>query len=298
MKSCKVKILFSAVAALGLCLGANAQEKQAAKDKHPLWRVTSKQNSIYLLGSIHLLKEESYPLPAVIDKAFEECEVVGFEVDLAEMVSAAKQRLIMEKALLPAGQTLEGLLTKETYARLKTKAAEMRLSIAVLGRFRPWYVAVAISMEKLRRLGFSQENGVDMHYYNRALKAGKMTTGLETVEDQVAMFGKLTKDNQDEFLRQVLDDMDVIEKELSKIIKAWSAGDTKGINDTLLKSFKDHPKIREIVLTDRNRKWLVKIEQFLKGEKKHFIVVGTAHVVGKDSLVELLTKKGYTVEQL
>lgn len=298
MRLRKIGILLSALFALSLCPVADAQEKQAEQTRHPLWRVSSKENSIYLLGSVHLLKKGNYPLADVIDKAFEESEATAFEIDLADMVKPEKQMVILQKAFLPPDQTLEGQLTKETYARLKKTAGAMQLNVAMLTRFQPWYVAVAVSMEKLRRLGFLPENGVDRHYYNRAVKAGKQVVGLETVEDQLDMFAKLTEKNQDDFLRQVLDDMDIVEKQVAEIIKAWSTGDAEGVEKTLLRSFKDHPEIKEIVLTNRNKKWLVKVEQFLKEKKKYFVVVGTAHVVGKDSLVDMLQKKGYTVEQL
>jgi len=298
MKTQKIKMLLSGLFMLSLCLVADAQEKSAARTKHPLWRVSSKENSVYLLGSVHLLKEGNYPLADVIEAAFKESEIAVFEVDLGDMVKPEKQMVILQKAFLPPDQTLQGQLSKETYERLKEAAAAMQLNVAMLARFRPWYVAVAVSMEKLRRLGFLPENGVDRHYYNKAVKAGKKVVGLETIEDQLDMFAKLTEKNQEEFLGQVLDDMDMVEDQLSEIVKAWSTGDAKGIEKTLLKSFKDHPDIYEVVLTSRNKKWLVKVEQFLKGKKKHFVVVGTAHVAGKDSLVELLEKKGYKVEQL
>jgi uncharacterized protein YbaP (TraB family) len=294
----RIRVAAAAICLFGICTVLNAQDRPVAAKKHLLWRVSSKQNSIYLLGSIHLLKEENYPLPDVIDKAFEGSATAVFEVDIAEMQRPENAQRMLLKALLPAGKTLEAELGKETYARLKGKAAGMGLELGALGQFRPWYVGILISMVKLQQLGFAQGYGVDRHYHAGAVKAKKEVVGLETGEYAIDVLAELAGEKPDEFMNQVLDDLDIIEKQMAEIVKAWFAGDTKSIEDTILKSFKDHPGIYKALVIERNRKWLPKIEQFLKGQKKHFVCVGTAHVVGKDSLLDLLRKKGYTVEQL
>lgn len=282
---------------LGLCLAGRAQD-EAGKDKHLLWKVSSKRNSIYVLGSIHLLKKENYPLPEAMDKAFDESEVAAFEVDIAEMEKpeSAQQMLLM--ALMPAGKLLRDEIDGKTYARLRKRAGEMGMDIAALNRFKPWYIALAISMAKLQQLGFMPGYGVDRRYHGMAVKAKKKVVGLETSAHVLGALDELTKDEPDEFLNQVLDDLDIIEEQLAEIVKAWFTGNTKGMEDTVLKSFKDHPDVYEALITKRNKRWLVKIEEFLKGDKRHFVVVGAAHVVGEGGLIDLLRKKGYDIRQL
>lgn len=298
MKQRNIGFLLSAIAVSGLCIGVYGQEAQPVKGKHALWRISSGRNSVYLLGSIHLLKKENYPLPEVIERAFEESETAVFEVDLGEMAKPEKQRMIISKAFLREGKSLEERLSRKTYDKLVKKAGEIGVSVLAFDRLKPWYIAIALSMERMMGLGFMPEYGVDRHYYGKAVKAGKKVVGLETSEYQLDLFNKLSDENQDKLLSQVIDDLEVVEKELKVMVKAWTDGDLKTLDETMLKSFKEYPEIYEAFLTTRNRNWMTEIEKFLAGTAKHFIVVGAAHMVGKDSLIDMLEKKGYTVEQL
>ena len=126
----------------------------------------------------------------------------------------------------------------------------------------------------------------------------KSVLGLETFEQQMDMLDTMSKINPDDLVRQAIKDLDVLEEELDTILNAWSTGDMDKLEDTILKSFKEFPDIYRVLITQRNKKWIKKIEAFLGEKENHMIVVGAAHLAGKNGLVEVLKKKGYSVEQL
>src|SRR6516165_6314909 len=86
--------------------------------KHSVWKVQGAKCSVYLLGSVHVLKAENYPLPAVFENAFSNASTVVFETDIGAMMLPQTQAKMMERAQLPPGQTLKDLLSEKTYADL------------------------------------------------------------------------------------------------------------------------------------------------------------------------------------
>ena len=288
----KLFITAAAVCLFAACL-SHADDK-----RHTLWKVKGKKNPVYLLGSLHLLKQKDYPLGSAIEDAFRKSDVVVFEVDMNRINDAEVQQITLRKAILPGGQTLESKLSAKTYDLLKKECLENGLNAAVLSKVKPWFAAVTLSMRKLMQLGFSPDYGVDRHYFRKARKAGKKTSNLETIEYQIGLFDSFSYDEQDKLLAQTVVEMNTIEKDMDDIVAAWKTGDIKTLEKKLLKSFKEYPVIHRKFLTNRNKKWIGKIEEFLKTPESVMIIVGTGHLVGKESVISLLKKKGYDVKQM
>jgi uncharacterized protein len=139
---------------------------------------------------------------------------------------------------------------------------------------------------------------VDRHFFERARKAKKDVLWLETADFQLNLLDSLPAKTQEESLLQTLKELDQFETEFEQIMRAWATGQEKQLNDLLLASFKEYPDIYAKLISERNRSWLPKIEGHFQGGNKTLIVVGAAHLVGPDGVVELLKKKGYSVEQL
>lgn len=147
------------------------------------------------------------------------------------------------------------------------------------------------------RLGFDSAQGVDRHFFYKARQAGKPVIGLETMEYQIDLFDKLSEKDQEAIVHQTLLDLDILDQEMSSIVAAWENGDVKGLDDVLLKSFREYPTIYRKFVVERNHAWMKKVTPFFTKSDDYMIIVGAAHMVGEKGLVELLKKKGYSVQQ-
>jgi hypothetical protein len=147
-------------------------------------------------------------------------------------------------------------------------------------------------------LGFDPNHGIDRYFYGRAKKENREVLGLETLEYQINLFDGMAERTQEAMLLQTLKDIHSIEGAIDTIIKAWSSGDMKTLDNVLLRSLKEYPEVYQRLILDRNRAWLPKIESYLSQNENYLVVVGAGHLAGKDSLIEMIMAKGYSVEQL
>jgi uncharacterized protein YbaP (TraB family) len=269
-----------------------------AQEKSFLWRVSSGPNSVYLLGSIHFLKKENYPLKKNIEEVFDKSKKLVLEIDLQTEDREKTQQLTMMKAMRQDGATLQESVSSETYNLTEQKARELGIDLRPLNPLKTWFVALTLSVLKLQKLGFDPNYGVDRYLAERAKATGKSMAGLETLEFQLGIFDQLSPKEQESMLRETLHDMDLFDKSADSIVQAWLKGDTTGIEEAILSGMRQYPEIYPKLILERNRRWVPQIEQMIKGGENALIVVGAAHLVGKDGVVELLKQRGYTVEQL
>jgi uncharacterized protein YbaP (TraB family) len=294
----KLKIFIITGVILCCFYSSYAQGKTDALSRNSLWRVTSKDNTVYLLGSLHLLREENYPLSNVIEKAFEESKVLVLEVDLGVTSDPTTQLMMLTKGMFSQGQSLEKSLNKNTYSLARDKVRELGMDITMFNAFKPWYFALTLSTLKLQSLGFNPAYGVDYYFYRKAKTSEKQILGLETLEYQLNLLDKMSSPYQDLLVYQTLRDLETIEKEMNTIVHAWVSGDIITLEKKLLENFLDYPDLYELLVVKRNKNWISRIQTFLAKKDIHMIVVGAGHLVGKDGLLELLVAKGYSVEQL
>jgi len=266
--------------------------------KSCLWKIQSGKNAVYVLGSIHFLKKDSYPLARAIEEAFEDSEKLVLELDFGALDPVGSQKVMLEKGLYRDGRTLQGSLSKETYALAQKAMRESGMDIQALNEFEPWAVALTVMSLRLQKLGYDPNHGIDKHFFNKAKTAGREVLGLETFEFQLDLLDKLPADTQELLLLQTLSDLEVIEEELDRIIRSWASGDTEMLASLLLGSFKEYPVVYQSLILDRNKSWLPRIEQFLTQDKNFIVVVGAGHLVGEEGVIALLREKGYVVEQL
>ena len=269
-----------------------------AQSKSCLWRVESDRQTVYIQGSLHLLKPSEYPLPKAIEDAFAASEILVLEVDLATAEDPAAQAMVLSKGILPAEQKLSDFLNYRTRQRLAKRLGELGISIDAFERFKPWFVVIAMTEAKLRELGFSAHHGVDWHFFRRARKRRMPIEGLETLEFQLSLFDRMSKAQQSALVEQTLRDLDTIEKQLNVIVGAWRTGDLEKLEETLLDSFSELPDLEAALITRRNKAWMTQIEKLLKGKKTAMVVVGAGHLPGPDGLLDLLRSRGFRVEQL
>ena len=286
-------------AILFVSAGLHAQQsKQTTSPKHCLWLVETPLNrAVFLLGSLHVLKSDAYPLAKEINEAYSLSQKVVFETDLAAMLDPAVQARMLGLGLYPEGQNLFQNISDEMQSSLKKKMTDLGMPMEHFARFRPWFIAVTLTALELQRLGFSPDYGIDVHFYGRAGSDQKEIGFLETVDFQLDLLGKMTAHDQNAFLGQTLKDLDVATQMADDMLKSWKKGDADNLYKILFKSFESYPQIENRLLRRRNIDWVKKIEEMMAEDKNIFIIVGAGHLIGPGSVVALLKEKGYKVKQ-
>ncbi|MGC4085308.1 MAG: TraB/GumN family protein [Vicinamibacterales bacterium] len=241
---------------------------------------------------------EYYPLQPAFDRAFADADLLVEEVDMAEMLAPESQMLMLRRGMMPAGQSLESVLSPETMAAVRARVAELGLPMQPLQLFKPWALALTIQGLEWQKAGFNAELGLDRHFYDRAKQAGMTVQGLETLEFQIGQFDGLTMPLQDRLLAQTLKEVETEKDAVADLARAWKAGDAAAIEKVVLSDLKSEPEMYDRLLVVRNDNWLPKIEALFSRPKPAFVVVGAAHLVGSDGLLAHLRAKGYTVRQL
>jgi uncharacterized protein YbaP (TraB family) len=224
--------------------------------------------------------------------------VVVFELDPDEANDPTMQLMMLSKGTLPEGVTLQQQLSNRSYDLAKKKAGELGADISMFQGFEPWLFAVTLASLKLVTLGFDPAFGVDRYLFSQAQQENKTIIGLETMEYQTGLFDELSAADQEAIVYQTLLDLDIVEKEMDSIVKAWSEGDTSALEQVLLQSFREYPAIYRRFIVQRNHAWTRKTTPLFERSENCMIVVGAGHLVGEDGMVSLLKKQGYAVEQL
>lgn len=274
-----------------------AQPSRAQSDTI-LWEIESPKNTVYLLGSIHLLRETDYPLAQPIQAAFEDAETVVFEIDLAESESPQTVQTFLEAAI-PDGpdELLITALDAETYQLAEETAADFGFPLLNFHNLEPWAFYLSIAGLQFIKLGFEPEYGVDAYFYNQAVQTDKTILSLETIEEQLGFFDTLSAPIQADLVEQTMLELDTFEESMDSMIAAWKAGDVAALERLTLEGFADFPEVYDAILVQRNQNWIPDIESFINQSEDYLVIVGAAHLVGPDNVIQLLQDKGYSVQQ-
>jgi uncharacterized protein YbaP (TraB family) len=282
---------FALTLALTASIGTAAEKEGSVF----MWKAQKDGAAVYLLGSVHALKEDAYPLPAVIDAAFDQSAVVVFEIDLDEMTDAALQ--MMTLGSLAEGQTLEEVIGPDLWSEFSEKMSASGMPPSMFQFMKPWMAALTLASLEMERAGYSPSAGVDTHFSDRAKEAGKERMALESVDFQVGLFADLTPDESLAFFEYTVADMETMIPVLDELAAKWRVGDAGFVQTMMGDEFEDYPDLYEKLISGRNRNWMPAIEGLLAGNRDAMVVVGSMHLVGKDGIIEMLRQKGYTVIQ-
>ena len=279
--------------AITMVLGA-----AAADAKTFAWKVAGKGGAVYLVGSVHLLSSDFYPLPPSLDAAYKDSDLLLEEVDMAELTDPVSQMALLSKGMLPSSTPLDTVISPTTYALLTKRAEALGVPAAPFKMLKPWMAALTLVQLEWQQAGFDPQLGLDKHFFDRAQSDGKAVQGLETTEFQISLFDGMTAEQQERFLAETLKDLDKETAAVGKIANAWKAGDVAGVERFVLQDLQNDPLVYQRLLVGRNRTWLPKIEALFSRPRHAFVVVGAAHLVGPDGLVAMLKAKGYQLTQL
>jgi uncharacterized protein len=284
--------------AAAIAVALVAASLDAAPARNFLWKATSRSGgTLYLVGSVHLLAKDAYPLNPALETAFKESDLLVEEADLGEMGVGA-QMAFLSRGMLPSSTPLDKVLSPATYALLTKRVADIGVPIEPLKLLKPWMVAQMLEVMQWQKAGYDPELGLDKHFYDLAQAAGKSVQGLETLEFQMSLFDGMTMAEQDHLLAETLKEIDTEQANMAKLMEAWKAGDAPTVERIVLSALRQEPQLYQRLLVDRNKAWVPKLEALFARKGRTFVVVGAAHLVGPDGLISLLRAKGYTVEQM
>jgi hypothetical protein len=270
-----------------------------ARGKQILWAVQGKQNTVYLLGSVHVLRAGDAALSDVAERAYEDSERLVMEIDLDDPGQAdpmAMLEVMQRLALLPEGQSLRGVLGSD-YESLNRRAQQAGLDLALLDRFAPWMVATTLLQLELAKRGFSPEFGIEQVLARRAAGDEKPVQGLETTAQQLELLAGMPMPMQRRFLVMTLDESANLDREIGELVEAWTEGDTATLAKLLSDEFDEFPDLYRRLTVDRNRAWVGRLADLLDDRDDYLVVVGALHLVGENSVVDLLEQRGYEVVQ-
>jgi len=260
-----------------------------------LWVVKDADSTLYLFGSVHVLRPTTGWASPRVEAAFDSASDIWFEISNPDD-QAAIMPLIQQHGLSPE-TPLSSRLTSEENAELDAAAKAMGASAAQLQPMKPWLAALSLSVAPLIKAGYDPKSGVELVLKARAEAAGKPIHGFETIDKQIGILAGLPDDVQLVFLRETLKDYENAATKLDEMVEAWARGDVATLDRVTIKEMKEaSPALYQSVLVDRNTDWANQIQTLLEGSGTAFIAVGAAHLTGDDSVQAILQKRGVTVE--
>ncbi len=291
-----IKMFRRAAAALALLLAPTAWAQTAApaapvatQDADPaLWVVKDDDTTIYLFGTVHVLKPGLTWFDEAVKAAFDKSDEVVLE--MIQPDQATMGSLVMKTALNLGGPTITEQLPADKRAAYAKALTDSGIAPSDLDPFHPWYAAVALSVLPLKKLGYDPESGAEAMITAAAKTAGKQLVALETAEQQMGYFAALPDALQVKFLVSTVDDYPKLGDELGKMVTSWAAGDPDALGKTMNEGLRETPEVGKILLTDRNARWADWIEKRLAKPGTVFVAVGAGHLAGDDSVQAFLAK--------
>lgn len=264
------------------------------------WVVKDADSTIYLLGTVHLLKPDTVWKTDKLLAAMNSADQLWLELPTTDPQAMAPEMMaLVTKYGLSPGQPLSKDLTPEELKTLDEAAKLAGLTASQLNVFRPWFAALTISNAAMARAGYDPSSGVDTNVEALFKERGIKPNGLETAEEQIKVFGGMTRDQELAYLRETMEEYQNAATELDKMVNDWSTGDIAGLEEMFVTDIKgDSPELYDALLKNRNANWTVKIEDMLKGKGATFIAVGAGHLIGPDSVLAMLKAKGIESERV
>ena len=259
-----------------------------------MWVIKDADSTLYLFGTVHLLRPTTAWGTDRIDAALDSADKLVLEISNPDD-QAAVIPLIQQHGLSPA-TPLSSLLTAEELAKLDAAGQTIGLSAAQLDPFRPWFAALTLSVAPLAKAGYDPASGVELILKARAEAAGKPVTGFETIDEQIRILAGFPQEDQLDFLRSTLEDFDTATTDLDKLVEAWATGDVEAIETVGVDPMRESSEeLYQALLVRRNTNWADQIQTELAGSGTVFIAVGAAHLAGDDSVQEILERRGVEV---
>ena len=291
------KIIAAALAATAWSGVAIAAEPAKPDADPAMWVVKDADTTIYLFGTFHGLDGKTDWFNDEVKTAFDASQEVVVEAILPED-QAAMQPLIIKYAVDASGKTLTSKLPAATKTKYEKAMATIGVPAQAFEPLEPWFVTMAITAVAGQKLGLKPEYGADMMITKAAKAAGKKVGELEGAEWQLSLFDKMPEDKQIVQLDQTLDEVDKMGPQLKEMLGYWSKGDVEALAGMMNAGIDQTPEMYKMIFSDRNATWADWIGKRMDQPGTVFVAVGAGHLAGKDSVQDMLAKKGIKSEKV
>jgi len=281
-----------AVVVAALLLSANTMAQSS------VWVATKGEAKVFLGGTVHLLRPSDYPLPAPFENAYTEADELYFETNVTGLSDMSVQAKMMRELTYSDERSLSTVLDKSTYEALSDYLYTTGMPVGMMDKFKPGLLVSTLQIIEFQKLGFTPQ-GVDAYFNTRAMGDGKNVGELEPIDAQIGYISQMGEGNENEFVRLSLEELDDVATSMDQMLAAWRTGDNESLADLFVNDMKeDHPALYDSLLVERNMAWMPIIESMFQDADTEFVLVGAAHLVGEDGLLNMLESKGYTISSV
>ena len=264
----------------------------------PVWVIHGDHNTVYLAGSVHLLKADDSSLPSAFDHAYKGSKALVMELAMDKIDPMEASSWMLENGMLEEGTTLRATIGEDRYRRVSKEAARLGVPMEAADMLQPWALGLQLIEMQYLQLGFDPQQGVEQQLQHKAQADGKPISGLETVAEQLGVLQGMSYPDQARFLDMIVTEMHDVESETQSVVMAWRSGDSAKLAALLSDEYKTFPNLYRLLVSDRNKRWVPQIEKLLHGNQDYFVVVGALHLVGDGGLLELMRHDGFKPEAL
>jgi uncharacterized protein len=262
-----------------------------------LWKVSDEDSSVWLFGSVHLLRADTDWRGPVLDKIVSKAERVYFETDISIEAQMAVMPLTFDLGFNRDGRLLSEIIGAELTSRLREAAAEYGIPMATLLTMKPWMAATTLSTGPLLESGYDTTLGVEAVLATEV--PAERVGFLETPEQQLGFLASGNEAEQIAMLVATLDTLDIMETDIDQMVQAWADGQPEHLGAIFTAQMGGYDEgMVERLIDHRNADWVEQIDAMLARNEEALLVVGAAHLAGQNSVVLLLEDQGFDIRRL
>lgn len=277
-------------------ISCSSSKQSVTEKKHFFWEIKSGESTVYLLGSIHVAKKDIYPLDSIIETAFQNSNYLAVEFDL-KTVDPFK---VLKLSTYSDDNTLKDNIDSISYQKIKASFEKIGIPESVFNKYKPWFAAINLVMLDLASSGYNPDAGIDSYFLEKAKNQKKKVLELESFEEHISLMDTLIQLFGNSFIDYTLKDLEETKSHIDRLFEFWKNGDVKAMEDFVKSNIGDDKTNQEMfyLLNDkRNLNMLKQIKNYLNQPGTYFIVVGAAHLVGENGLVNLLSKEYEVIQK-
>ncbi len=270
----------------------------ASQADSSVWKVTKNNDHIYIGGTVHILPPSAFPLPKEFEQAYNKTHSIALETELPDPSDTRFQMKMMQQMTYNNEDRLKDFISAKTYQDLSNYVKALGADLSMFEQFKPGFLMTMLALLEAKKSELSGE-GVDAFYSTKAKMDKKNITYLEDVSFQLNMIANMGAGNEERFIKSSLSQMKNFKTLFLGLLAAWRTGNEQQLYELGIKPMEEDPKTIDSLLIQRNKNWIPHIERMFNNDShKEFVLVGVAHLVGKESVLALLKAKGYKIEKI
>lgn len=289
---CKSKKIASTEASAVAEASTSAAAPMSSEDGSSLlWEISGNglEQPSYLFGTIHLIGSEDFIFPDTWTAALDQTQHLMLELDMDDPRMMMK---MMTGAMMEDGKSLKDLVSEEEYEVVKTFFKDsLNQPIAMLGKMKPMLLSSSLYPKMIN----GEPVAYEMVLIEKAKEREMEVTGVETVEDQLAMVDEIPMDDQIEMLMTYIEDFQAEKERFGKLIDLYVAQDVNDLYSYMMDSPEMDESAREVMLDNRNKKWIPVISE-QAAAMPTFFAFGAGHLAGENGVINLLQEAGFSVK--